>query len=71
MLFNFKYLTINRFADGLESDYRHTFGDLDPAYGGYVNWIGRLALENIANSDMLYHDVEHLHHQRRLLTVGV
>ena len=32
MLFNFKYLTINRFADGLESDYRHTFGDLDPAY---------------------------------------
>ena len=59
MLFNFKYLTINRFADGLESDYRHTFGDLDPAYGGYVNWIGRLALENIANSDMLYHDVEH------------
>jgi hypothetical protein len=24
-----------------------------------VNWIGRLALENISNSDMLYHDVEH------------
>jgi hypothetical protein len=59
MLFNFKYLAINRFAEGLEADYRHTFGVLEPAYGGFVNWMGRLALENIANSDMLYHDVEH------------
>ena len=59
MLFNFKYLTINRFAESLESDFRHTFGDQDTGYGGFVNWMGRLALENIANSDMLYHDVEH------------
>ena len=59
MLFNFKYLTINRFGKSLESDYKHAYGDLEPAYGGFVNWIGRLALENIANSDMLYHNVEH------------
>lgn len=59
MLYNFKYLTIKRFAQSLEDDYRDAYGELEPVYGSYVNWIGRLALENIANSDMLYHDIEH------------
>ncbi|MEE2752541.1 MAG: metal-dependent phosphohydrolase [Candidatus Latescibacterota bacterium] len=59
MLFNFKFLTINRFGQGLEADYKHAYGDMDTSYGGFVNWMGRLALENIANSDGLYHDVEH------------
>ena len=59
MLYNFKYLTINRFGQSLEDDYKDAYGDLEPGYGTYVNWIGRLALENIANSDMLYHDIEH------------
>ena len=59
MLYNFKYKTINRFSQSLEDDYKGAFGELEPIYGNYVNWIGRLALENIANSDMLYHDIEH------------
>lgn len=59
MLYNFKYLTINRFSQSLEDDYKGAFGELEKIYGSYVNWIGRLALENIANSDMLYHDIEH------------
>jgi hypothetical protein len=59
MLFNFKYLTIKRFSQSLEADYKDAFGDLESAYSGYVNWVGRFALENIANSDMLYHDIEH------------
>jgi hypothetical protein len=59
MLFNFNYLTIKRFGQSLEADYKEAYGELEPAYGGFVNWIGRLALENISNSDMLYHDVEH------------
>ena len=59
MLFNFKYLAIQRFGESLECDYRDAYGDLEPDYGGFVNWVGRFALENIANSDMLYHDVEH------------
>jgi len=53
MLFNFKFLAINRFGQAQEADYKHAYGDLEPAYGGFVNWMGRLALENIANSDML------------------
>lgn len=59
MLFNFQYLTIHRFGEGLESDYLHAYGDVERGFGGFVNWMSRLALENITNSDMLYHDVEH------------
>lgn len=59
MLYNFKYLTINRFSQSLQDDYRDAYGQQEPNFGGYLNWIGRLALENISNSDMLYHDVEH------------
>ena len=59
MLFNFKYLTIKRFGDSLEDDYQSAYGALDEGYGQFVNWISRLALENIANSDLLYHDLEH------------
>ena len=59
MLFNHKYLTIKRFGESLESDYRDAYGEVQPDYSGFVNWVGRLALENIGNSDMLYHDVEH------------
>lgn len=59
MLFNFKYLTIKRFSQSLEADYKDAFGELESSYSGYLNRVGRFALENIANSDMLYHDIEH------------
>ena len=59
MLYNFKYLTIDRFGQSLENDFRDAYGKRGDDFSGYVNWIGRFALENIANSDMLYHDVEH------------
>ena len=59
MLFNFKYLTIKRFSQSLESDYKDAFGNLESEYSEFVNWVARFALENIANSDMLYHDIEH------------
>lgn len=59
MLFNFKYLMIDRFAESLEKEYRKAYGNLDSDYAGFVAWLGRFALENISNSDMLYHDVEH------------
>ena len=59
MLYNFKYLTIDRFGKSLENDYRDVYGQRGDQFAGYVNWVGRFALENIGNSDMLYHDVEH------------
>jgi len=39
--------------------YQRTYGEIDPVFGRVVAWCGRLALENIANSDALYHDVDH------------
>lgn len=59
MLFNFKYLMIERFAERLESEYRKAYGNLENEYADFISWLGRFALENISNSDMLYHDVEH------------
>lgn len=59
MLFNFKYLMIERFAGRLEEEYCKAYGNLDSEYAGFISWLGRFALENISNSDMLYHDVEH------------
>ena len=35
------------------------YGVLEPSYPGIIALAGRMALENIANSDALYHDVEH------------
>ena len=51
--------TIDVFVEQLKAAYQRTYGDIDPDFGRIVSWCGRLALENIANSDALYHDVEH------------
>lgn len=59
MLFNYKYLMIERFAARIEEEFRRAYGNLDAEYAGFISWLGRFALENISNSDMLYHDVEH------------
>ena len=32
---------------------------LEPSYPGVIGFVGRLALENIANTDAAYHDVNH------------
>ena len=52
-------MMIKRFVQGLEDEYGNAYGNLEPVYGSFVKWVGRFALENISNSDMLYHDVEH------------
>ena len=52
-------LTINVFVEQLKASYHQTYGEIDQVFGRVVAWCGRLALENIANSDALYHDVEH------------
>ncbi|MEP6894415.1 MAG: metal-dependent phosphohydrolase [Chloroflexota bacterium] len=58
-MINWQELTINRFMDELRLVYDRTYGDIDTAFGRIVTWCGRLALENIANSDALYHDIDH------------
>ncbi len=59
MLVNWQQLTIDTFVDQLRFAYKRMYGDLDKELGGVTAWCGRLALENIANSDALYHDIDH------------
>lgn len=58
-MFNPTELLIDAFVDRLHQSYRRTYGQLEPGYPGIIGWGGHMALEIIANSDALYHDVEH------------
>jgi len=58
-MFNPTELLIDAFVERLQQDYERTYSVLEPSYPGIIAWAGRMALENIANSDALYHDVEH------------
>jgi hypothetical protein len=51
--------TIELFVEELRRVYQRTYSNLEPEFGNIIVWTGRLALENISNSDALYHDVEH------------
>ncbi len=56
---NFQKETIDRFVELLRAGYSETYGNRQPDYANVIGWIGHLALENIANGDALYHNVEH------------
>jgi hypothetical protein len=58
-MFNPTAVVIEAFVERLQQEYRRMYGVLEPSYPGIIAWAGRMALENIANSDALYHDVEH------------
>ncbi len=59
MFFNATQLLIDTFVQQLREGYRRTYGGFKSNYEDIVGWAGNMALENIANSDALYHDVEH------------
>jgi hypothetical protein len=59
MLFNFKYLMIEQFGESLEVAFEKAYGRHNDDYERFIPWLARCTLENISNSDMLYHDVEH------------
>jgi hypothetical protein len=50
---------IDNFVQNLQAGYRRNYGGLKPEYADIIGWAGNMALENIANSDILYHNVEH------------
>ena len=58
-MLNLRKITIDYFVEELKKAYRRTYSDMEPPFGNIIAWSGRLALENIANSDALYHNVEH------------
>lgn len=58
-MLNSQRIIIEDFSATLEAEYRRNFGGTKPEYASVIAWAARLALENIGNSDMLYHNVEH------------
>ena len=58
-MFNPTEVMINTCVKRLIAGYRKTYGSLEPEYADIIGWAANMALENIANSDALYHDVEH------------
>jgi hypothetical protein len=58
-MFNATKTVIDAFVVELEDAYRSVYGRREPDYPEILGFFARLALENIANSDAPYHDVEH------------
>jgi hypothetical protein len=56
---NLQKLLITKFVKQLKKAYEKNYTIIKPHYGNIVAWSGQLALENIANSDALYHNVSH------------
>jgi hypothetical protein len=58
-MFNATELLIDAFVQQLKEGYHRTYGGWKSDYEDIIGWVGSMALENIANSDALYHNVEH------------
>lgn len=58
-MLNLQGLLIQQFVKELKEAYQQTYGLMEPELGNFLEWSGHLALENIANTDILYHNIEH------------
>jgi hypothetical protein len=58
-MFNATEVLIDAFGRQLREGYRRMYGGLKSDYEDIICWVGGMSLENIANSDALYHNVEH------------
>lgn len=59
MMFNATETLIDAFGVELRKGYRRMYGGLKSDYEEIICWVSSMSLENIANSDALYHNVEH------------
>lgn len=50
---------IRRCAESLQAGYRQIYGVQKPEYADLIEWVTTTALDAIATSDALYHNVEH------------
>ena len=58
-MLNLQKVVIEYAMKELRSAYLRTYSEMEQQLGNIMVWSGHLALENIANSDALYHDLEH------------
>ncbi|KAB2841397.1 MAG: metal-dependent phosphohydrolase, partial [Melioribacteraceae bacterium] len=54
-MLNLNMLKINSVMKLLKEKYELNYGMMEPEFGNILAWAGSLALENISNSDALYH----------------
>lgn len=59
MMFDPIQVVIDAYVEELDTNYIDTYGKRFPEFPKLIGFIGRLALENIANSDAPYHDTNH------------
>ncbi|MEM7652406.1 MAG: Npun_R2479 family HD domain-containing metalloprotein [Pseudomonadota bacterium] len=58
-MLNTTQLVADAFTERLVNAYDNTFSTWRPEFKGVISWVGRMAIERIADSDALYHNVEH------------
>ncbi len=58
-MFNPTELVIDGFVEQLDKAYRRNYGKLEASNSEIISWAGRMALEHFANSDAMYHNMEH------------
>jgi hypothetical protein len=58
-MFNPTELVIDAFVEQLEKAYQRNYGSLESSNSSIIAWAGRMSLEHFANSDALYHNMEH------------
>lgn len=58
-MLNLQKMVIDRLVSEIDNAYKQSYGNRSPLLGDTITWCGYLALENIANSDALYHNVDH------------
>ena len=58
-MFDTTQLLIDYFVQQIRDGYQRTYGGWNSHFADIIGWAGGMALENIDNSDALYHNVEH------------
>ncbi|NES25843.1 MAG: metal-dependent phosphohydrolase, partial [Symploca sp. SIO3E6] len=58
-MFNLQDVTIKTCIEHLKFSYRQVYSNLKSDYVDILGWVAKLTLENILNTDALYHNIEH------------
>ena len=58
-MLNLYQLMIDSLVEEVQKAYQRTYSNMEPSIHNILGWTARLALENIANTDALYHNMEH------------
>jgi hypothetical protein len=58
-MINQQLIAIDHFVKKLRSAYHDSYGSMETQISDVIAWSAKLALENISNSDALYHNLDH------------